>query len=1306
MRRMFFFSGLVAAFGVMAGELYVDDDAAAGGNGSQTAPFKTIQEAVDAAADDDTIYVLPGVYDQGGKTITGSGTVNKVSTPYSQNVRVYISNKNRLRIVSTGGREVTHIVGVPGNGMADVDGQSGATMCIYVAGDRQVTFEGFTLRDGCCCQAMGRAGGIAVNGNYWTTNYYTLAYSTVSNCVGPVSACYGGVIIGTYMANNTTRTYGDVYMATLYNCVITGGRNGGAAIRNCARVVNTTVANNYSGYPAIANENNVKEATGQGLYYNCAFFGNNSQASDKYGIYRQCFLDGDTCSNASENVTLQNVKLPYTNVCMSVVMGDMRPIAGGRLDGMGNNAYTQFDEIPAEYRRRDFDGKPLAADFTVPLGAILSAATPASCGLWINQIFRINGRAMARAYLAHYTENWPASAFVQRGETTSCSNLVSISINKYAGETTCYNYYLGINQGHWISMAPYQVVNEGTKLTAPIPVYAQSSDLRLYVDCNLGDYAGHDGTSWEKAFKTIQEAVDAAGKAQKAAYVRVKGGIYDEGGNEDETFKAHARVVVPANYDKHLLVEAVDGPENTFIVGAPDPDTLKDATNPGIGPKAYRCVITRSFSCGFAGFTLTNGHAHTATAGSNNDASGGGFYATTVYAQLNDGAITGCRAVDAAASRCGTFLRVRFAHNFAKVGVSRGGKSYGCLYYDNYKAGATYDGAINDQYLYNCTCHEPNATQSCCSMYNNAYYYNTVFVAGGAAKDTSSTTRYRGNVVHPYLMKSIASALREVPDYVLLNDPFIGASEAAGFKPLSTSPVFTAGTTDFGSRPCVNALNLVCDFENNSVIAANGQIVAGAVTEPHEAVCHYVSPAGDDANNGLTEATAKQTLKAAMEDETLWPGEEVVALPGTYKLGSQIHTEIVETSYPDYPITIRSRVCVPTGTTLRSRDGAATTIIEGAAATQDADALGCGPDAIRCAMVEDGAYLKGFTLRDGHVASKDGKYHDDVYGGGVLGRSVNYAFVEDCIITNNFAPDGAGGNHAVFTRCQFLDNTANHFASAVRHGRIYNCFFDGNHGPRTTECLYDVVNCTYGNNYGYNSTSGTEVFQNMSGCEHLVNTVVYGVASGGNQLSTIKGQFANCVFPREFKPNDNGYPAQAVNIVTNLSTSVLNALYAGGRPLMATNLVVDAGVGCELAGDVDVAGEARVKNGAIDIGAFEYDWKGDYAAALGDKVTVTDETGVVETDGQVTLVNGATLAADWAGRTGRHTVYEIAATLNGAGSLVVLVNGETLGTLTESGTLHFANKLAVNQLSFAYTGEGSATIDELVRRYGTHIYFR
>lgn len=53
-------------------DLYVQADAAPGGNGTQAAPYQTIQEALDAAQPNATIHVLPGTY-----PITQQINVNK-----------------------------------------------------------------------------------------------------------------------------------------------------------------------------------------------------------------------------------------------------------------------------------------------------------------------------------------------------------------------------------------------------------------------------------------------------------------------------------------------------------------------------------------------------------------------------------------------------------------------------------------------------------------------------------------------------------------------------------------------------------------------------------------------------------------------------------------------------------------------------------------------------------------------------------------------------------------------------------------------------------------------------------------------------------------------------------------------------------------------------------------------------------------------------------------------------------------------------------------------------------------------------
>ena len=58
----------------------------------------------------------------------------------------------------------------------------------------------------------------------------------------------------------------------------------------------------------------------------------------------------------------------------------------------------------------------------------------------------------------------------------------------------------------------------------------EASAITNYVDCSLSDYTGHDGSSWSKAFKTIQEGIDAA---VAGGTVLVAPGDYNQGGKVD-----------------------------------------------------------------------------------------------------------------------------------------------------------------------------------------------------------------------------------------------------------------------------------------------------------------------------------------------------------------------------------------------------------------------------------------------------------------------------------------------------------------------------------------------------------------------------------------------------------------------------------------------------------------------------------------------------------------------------------------------------------------------------------------------------
>ena len=68
--------GTVAAFGAK----WVDAHAPAGGNGTEGAPYQTIQEAINAASANETIWVKPGDYATGETrdTLSDGGNLSRV----------------------------------------------------------------------------------------------------------------------------------------------------------------------------------------------------------------------------------------------------------------------------------------------------------------------------------------------------------------------------------------------------------------------------------------------------------------------------------------------------------------------------------------------------------------------------------------------------------------------------------------------------------------------------------------------------------------------------------------------------------------------------------------------------------------------------------------------------------------------------------------------------------------------------------------------------------------------------------------------------------------------------------------------------------------------------------------------------------------------------------------------------------------------------------------------------------------------------------------------------------------------------
>lgn len=1288
---------LGGALSAAANEWHVSkaDGNDATGNGSTNAPFATIQRAVDAAAAEDTIWVHPGVYD--------TGTTNGLSwslAGYSGNNQVRVKVTKKLNIYATGTRDETVILGNIGTTWVDPARKAVPTyatdnigcMLIDTAASGTVV-KGVTFRDGAYHQSCGSA--LAAGGISCTSPRSNLDFTVIDcafdHCFGRgAGAMHGGLAIRCVFTRNWTCYAGAaIYAGRAFNCLFSQNAigDGGAAsatLLNCIAVNCTVLESAYR-----SGLGHSSASAFGGLYYNTVSYGHKVTAavsSGLYGIGDHCALDivpdegSASCAQIAGEAQL-------TNACICPATCDYRPVAGGLLDGTGDAVHLSLDFIPADERNVNFDGTTRAADDPTPIGLLLPAAEVKSGVLKLQKTaWSVNGRdtVMVPTYIQSAT--WPCEVVLDKPST--------------AGETAFehvygwHTVYRGM-QDALIQMLPPKTDWDGSPYPIQYLEFAGTTQTR-YVDAS---YAGgdSDGTE-EKPYTTIQDAINSV-TDNKWTLVRVAKGVYspDKGTNGGVDPTGHnACINVPAG--RNMVIRAVDGPEETFLEGAVDPDAPSTAN--GCGPGAYRCAYLHSGAniC-MAGFTFRNGHAIT-----NNvnvytaQALGGAIYAGS-NAHLCDCVFTG-NAGTTAVGHNGNYFRCVVTNNTVfQRGLFIYATLSSCLIANNGTKGLgrSYVTLYNDNYAFNCTICETNA-YNCKTFNTNSRIVNCTIRSSG---EVPNTTRCIGSV-----MSGSAYGVTQTPN--MNANPQFACPALGDYRLREGSPAIGYGLFQdpLGTISTAVMLRFVrTDLNGNPVVDEDGQINAGCFAGIRKPQPIYVKPDGDDAADGRTEATAFGTLQAAVDFAVLYGGrDEVVALPGEYATGSRLHTgQAVD--YNDSTPTIKSRVIVPAGITLRSRDGAAATTIRGAAATAEgnADEWGRGEDAIRCAFLESGATLKGFTLTDGHTGGKDlAKYRDDTLGGAALGRDWRTSVVEDCIVTGNHSPCGGAGSNVSFRRCKIYGNYGLHFGAVIRTGSLYDCLAYQNYGQVTCDLFTDVVNCTFYDNYGANLTGRTQLLMN-GGYGRVVNTLAMDVSSSIHK-SVSAVTWRNCIFPAGFsiENRNEAYPFENIN--TNIANADLVAQFQDGYPISCTAPTVDAGCEVDSSDGMAYDGTLRVKNGRIDIGCYEYDWIGDYGVALGRNVTVTAYTtnSVVETAGKVTLTDGAELTADWAAA-GRHA---IAASLAGTGTLSVYLDGTLLGTLSASGELSFMDRTGLNTLEFRYSGEGSVTALSLQRLTGTSLVFR
>ena len=780
------------------------------------------------------------------------------------------------------------------------------------------------------------------------------------------------------------------------------------------------------------------------------------------------------------------------------------------------------------------------------------------------------------------------------------------------------------------------------------------------------DYAHRDESAVPKKGpkKTLQAAHNGAASGSSTAgfpIVLVAPGVYDEGVTNMYSSGTSNLCKRRLYATKSIGFIATEGPERTFIVGAPDPSTG------GTGENAVGGVHLKAEGHQFIqGFTITGCYSPATQNAANQY--GAAFYGG-VRAYALDCVISNNVANKYSVAFQGKILRSWILENTAYQYLSQYSAFVSCVF-----AGNRITIGNNAQV-----------------QHAIGHYGSMRFCTVDLANDRNTSGRNQlQNETHLY----------GVLAYKLTNSSTIDAAYWHGGSSAIGEPLFADPTScdyrlgmkspamdvvDYATLEATVQKYLTADVDGRMPVLHDGKMPIGAVwrNEPEDRYVDCVN--GDDANDGSSAAQAKRTIRAAMAEAV--GGDTVRVLPGVY--GSQEGSQTATGS-------IGARVVVRDGVTLESTEGADKTFIVGAAATGeqvDSATYGTGTNAVRCVYAKGTAVVRGFTLTGGRAVGT-ANVSGNGLGAAFYSASTREATVEDCIISNNAAWYGAV-YRAIVRNCRIFANVGvsdSASGAACFESAMYGSIIDRNRGSGTVYYPMVLENCTLGrNNYSLNGSGNPQLLywytsndKTMVNCAILGNGRLY-FGGGGKLVCT------NCVI---VESNNTWQPAiktdVSCNVIFTNSTGVAvdPATYS---PVLGSFAGIDRGnaeVSSEALGDTDIYGTPRILNGALDIGAVEYDWRPTFAAELGRRFTMTYASPSVTTNatGGLLVPDGAVAGAANSGGP-----YAIAFSLTG-GSLAVYVGGELAGESSGTGeqSIQFRVANAADEIKFVYTTDAQS----------------
>ena len=585
---------MVLAANALATVLYVDSSCT-----NPTPPYTNwitaatnIQDAVDAANAGDQVLVTNGIYQSGGRLVSGDATTNRLVVT------------NAVTVQSMNGAAVTVIKGYQ---MLGTTNGNNAIRCVYLA--TNAVLIGFTLTNGATQSSSPSNGGGGVRAQ-------SLG-ACISNCVivGNSAVFGAGALSGTLnncvLSNNVAQNTGGGAYAMYYS----GGQFLNSALNNCLMVGNSATNGGAVGVSVgcnltlnnctiSGNSASVRGGGGSSLGItgestlsasNCIIFGNTAPTGPNYAFASASEMSLNYCCT---------VPLPtsgtgnFTNAPLFVNQsgGDFHLQSTSPCINSGDNTYVLSST--------DLDGNPRIVGNYVDMGAYeyqLPAPDPLFPAIQASYMGVSTGTVVA---FTGQIAGHPNASRWDFGDGTTISNTLPTVTHAW---TMPGDYVVAL----WAYNDSYP-----TGVSATVTIHVLARPVHYVAQTSTNPIAPY--LSWDTAATVIQDGVDAA---YINGTVLVSNGLYSAGGGWITSVYSGWSLSNRVTVWKPLTVQSVNGPAVTTIQGC----QVAGTTN---GNGAVRCAYLTNNSS-LLGFTLTGG-ATTMYNGTGMDyarvQSGGGVY--------------------------------------------------------------------------------------------------------------------------------------------------------------------------------------------------------------------------------------------------------------------------------------------------------------------------------------------------------------------------------------------------------------------------------------------------------------------------------------------------------------------------------------------------------------------------------------------------------------------------------------------------------------------------------------------------------